>query len=288
MGAPASTPLVTVCMPACNAEAYLREAIDSVLAQTHEQLELVVVDDASEDRTAHILREYAKSDRRVRVLTNEKRGGRYQTRNRALFESSPNARYVAVMDADDVCEPLRLQKQVAYLEEHPDIAVVGSHISLIDESSKLIGARRYPTDPHEIAFRRFVANPFAHPTVMMRAAVLRQMGGYDGSRNVIGDYELFLRMLDKHRGANLDEYLVKYRVSPGQSKATSTGRVLRQTVLLKLAHLRFPQAAHPLVLGRLAAEAALCTLPPQWVLWLYRRVYRIADVAKNSSVGFRE
>ncbi len=269
-------PFVSVLMPVCNGARYLREAIRSVLEQDYPSFELVVVDDASDDETPRILAQVAADDRRVKVVTNVERGGRYSTRNRAFSAARPDSEFVAVMDADDVCERHRLKRQVEYLEAHPGVAVVGSHIRFIDEDSRPLGVRLYPRSPEDVRRRRLIENPFAHPTTMIRARVLRELGGYDGGRNVIGDYELFLRILERYEGANIDEPLVRYRISTTQSKTTNTHVVLRHSIRLKLDHLGLEDALRPAVLARFAGEVALCALPASVVLWLFRRRHGLA------------
>src|SRR5690606_37354988 len=127
----ASTPLVSVAMPVYNSERYVAEAIESVLNQSFGDFELLIIDDGSTDETPHILKRYEQADDRVRVVWQEHRGIPY-TRNRA-WESAQGT-YLAWADSDDLCLPQRLEKQVAFLERHKDIAVCGGAIETFGNS----------------------------------------------------------------------------------------------------------------------------------------------------------
>jgi len=137
-----SVPRVTVTMMVYNAERYLRQAIDSVLNQTFTDFELLFLDDASTDRSLEIIQSY--SDPRIRLIRNENNRGVAYSRSKAL----PLARgeYVAVLDADDVALPERLQVQVSYLDSHPDICLVGSSCQVIEEDGSVRFIYHEPTD----------------------------------------------------------------------------------------------------------------------------------------------
>lgn len=268
-------PLVSVLIPACNAEAFLREAVDSVLGQDYPNFEVVIADDASDDGTRKVMEELAERDPRVRLVFNERRLGDAGTRNRLLDAASPDGAFVAVMDADDVCEPHRLRAQVDYLRTHPDIGLVGGHIRFIDDASAQIGERKYPLQPHEVADHRFIENPFAHPTVMMRTSVLRDVGGYDGTRQRLSDYELWMRILAKYEGANIDDYLVRYRISLAQAKSKRTRAILKATLALKLQHIDLRAVLRPQVPLRMLGELGLYCLPASLVLQLFYKRHKL-------------
>ena len=126
-------PRVSVILPAYNAEAYLKEAIDSILNQTFPDFQLIVINDCSTDGTEEIIRQYA--DPRLVPVKNEKNLGIAATLNRGL--SLAQGDYIARMDADDISLPHRLERQVAYLDAHPDIAVLGTNVETFDENGPL-------------------------------------------------------------------------------------------------------------------------------------------------------
>ena len=206
----ADSPVVSVLLPACNAQRYIREAIDSVLDQTFKDFELILLDDGSTDRTPVILQKYAKADRRVRVQRGENRGIS-TTLNEGLAVTRGS--FIARMDADDVCYPERFAKQVGFLADHPDHVLVGSRCLLIDPGGYPICEKFDIVSDHEQidAALMNMSWPLVHPAVMMRAESLRKIGGYDPRYRTNQDHDLFLRLAEHGRLANLPDVLLKYR-----------------------------------------------------------------------------
>ena len=166
-------------MPAFNAEMFLREAVDSILNQTFGDFEFVIVDDCSTDATRQILEEYAGRDSRVKLFRNEVNRGIAATRNRLMAEASPESDYFALMDADDIALPERFEKQLEYLEAHPELAAAGSSIWIIDEESRRIGRRDYPSDPRRITAAMIRFNPISQSSVMIRRSAVKATGLYN-------------------------------------------------------------------------------------------------------------
>ncbi len=202
-------PRVSVIMGAYNCEGTVAAAVESMLAQDFEDLELVVCDDGSSDGTFAALEHLARADPRVVVLRNGRNSGLSATLNRC--RSAARGGYLARMDGDDVSRPDRLGKQIAFLDAHPEYAFCGCSIALFDGSG-IWGGIDYPERP---AARDFLLrSPYAHPTVVFRAASLAAVGGYDADP-AIGrseDYDLFMRLHAAGLpGANLPERLFEYR-----------------------------------------------------------------------------
>src|SRR5438445_5451065 len=171
------TPRVSVLLPVWNGEAFLEQAMESILRQTFSSFELIVIDDGSTDRTTAIAEEFASGDNRVRVLRRPHEG-LSAALNAGI--AATRGEYVARMDADDISVPDRLQKQVAYLDAHPACVAVGTWIEVVDEAGVHLGLKTFVETHEEIsaALLRGVS-PIAHPTVVMRRDVLRGAGGYD-------------------------------------------------------------------------------------------------------------
>jgi len=201
-------PLVSVVMPVYNSEMFLREAVNSILTQSYRQLELIVVNDGSTDVSAAILSSI--EDKRIRVLEHERNQGITQSLNDAIAVST--GEYICRMDADDVAVPHRIERQVAFLEEHPDIALVGTGTVLIDKDGTRIGQESYPESAYEIRREIFVHNPFAHSAVMIRKSVLDRCGFYDARFLHNEDYDLWLRIVAAYPAANLRDRLLLRRV----------------------------------------------------------------------------
>ena len=268
----AKGPFVSVVMPVYNGERFLREAIESVLAQSYGHFELVIVDDGSSDGSLQIAEEYAARDPRVRPLRNERNLGIVQTRNRAFAEASRDAVYFAVLDCDDVCEPKRLEHQVLFLEHNPDHALVGGHTLVIDEQGQTIGQRRYPTAHERILAVITRYNPIAQPTVMIRRTALDEVGRYDERYPRCQDYDLWLRMAVRWKLANLDEFTLRYRISAGQGKRTALRDSLRYTIEIQRRFLFRPRFFRPFNVLYFCAEHVLLVLPEPLVLFAFKRL----------------
>jgi glycosyltransferase involved in cell wall biosynthesis len=205
-----NSPLISVIMPVRDLRRYIGQAIDSVLGQTLGDFELLVVDDGSTDGTSEILAQFAKRDPRVRVLAGPAKGIA-RAMNLAVRES--RGQLVARMDGDDVCLPARFEKQVNFLRENPQHVLVGSHCILIDPDGRAICQKPGMPDTHEQidALLLEMKWPLVHPAVMIRAQALARVGGYNESYHTVEDHDLFLRLAEVGKLANLKDVLLLYR-----------------------------------------------------------------------------
>lgn len=228
MERPPDAPRVSVLMAVHNGERYLAEALDSVLAQTLADFEAVVVDDGSTDGSTAILDDYARRDRRLVVLRNDENRNLAAALNRGL--AACRAPLVARADADDVNRPDRLARQVAFLDAHPEVGVVGCAFHTMTPDGRRQGTKRYPTDHATIRARLLFANSFLHPGVVFRADVVRAVGGYDEAYWTAQDSDLWTRLRDRTRFANLPDPLVHYRTHGGSILNTRGGAGRRLSV----------------------------------------------------------
>lgn len=202
-------PQVSVLLPVYNAGRYLREALDSLLAQTLAEFEVVAIDDGSSDSSPAILAEYAARDARVRVVRNEKNMGLAATLNKGL--ALCRAALVARFDADDVCLPSRLEKQTDFMRAHPETAICGAWMRTIGSREGMI--LRYPSGDGRIRCRLLFHCPIGHPSVMLRRETLLEAGLlYNPEFEGVEDYELWIRARKVCRFDNLPEPLVLYRL----------------------------------------------------------------------------
>jgi len=211
MSQPEPEPRVSIVMPVFNGGAYLTEAVESLLAQTLSDFELVAVDDGSDDGSVAVLEGFRERDRRVRPIFAAHQGI-VAALNRGVTEA--RAEYVAIANADDVSIPERLARQARYLDEHEQVAVVGSAVETIDEVGRPGHRLRFPSEPGRVRATLRKHNCFAHPSVMFRRSVVAAVGGY--RIDYAEDYDLWLRISERFDLANLEEVLVLYRVHPGQ------------------------------------------------------------------------
>ncbi len=204
-------PLVSVVMPIYNAEPYLVQAIKSILLQTLENFELILINDASTDKTLQLIHKFQKKDRRIRLINNKKNLQMAKSLNIAINRTRSDI--IARMDQDDIALPDRLKVQYAFLQNHPNVAIVGNDIIIIDEHDKVIGKRTYPTTSKDLKKILFRYSPFAHPTVMFRKYAFKKVGEYNLEKHPCEDIDLWFRLGKEYEFASIPNFLFKYRVS---------------------------------------------------------------------------
>lgn len=205
--------LVTILMPVYNGEAFLREAIDSVLAQTYADFIFLIINDGSTDNTEKIILSY--NDSRIQYVRNEENLKLIKTLNKGL--SLVTTKYVARMDADDICVPTRLERQIEYMECHPLVGLVGTWCQTIGKKKKspIHSEENHDQeiDHEQICFKQLYQIQIVHPSCMMRMSVLQTLGNwFDEAYLHAEDYELFTRMSHVTNLANIPEVLHLYRI----------------------------------------------------------------------------
>ena len=205
-------PQVAVIISAYNSQEFIAECIESILAQTFMDFELIIVDDASTDGTLSVIKEFAQKDSRIRYARYEVNSERCFSRNKAV--SLATADLVAVMDADDVALPDRLEKQVAFMRGHGDVAVFGGAMEGY-ENHRLFVA------PTERLFAKLLFNSVIyHPTCMFHKKAFQRVGGYDESDPLAEDYNLWVSFAcEGYLLANIPDVLIRYRVHPDRQRA---------------------------------------------------------------------
>lgn len=201
---------VTVLMSVYNGQEYLDESIGSIVSQRFQDFEFVIVDDGSTDDTADILEDWNKKDSRIKVITNHDTLGLTASLNIGIKQAK--GKYIARHDADDISLSERLGKQFEFMESHPECVVLGTALLSVDSDGAPL-YRELRSIEHEDILSTILKGRggLAHPTVMIRRDVLLGVGGYDPCYEVAQDIDLWLRLADKGKLANLPEILVHYR-----------------------------------------------------------------------------
>jgi hypothetical protein len=207
-------PAVSVLMPVRNGERFVAEAVESVLAQTFADLELVVVDDGSTDSTPRILERIASRDPRLAVHRRDP--GRSVSEVLNFAADLARAPLLARLDADDLALPGRLQVQTDFLAAHPEIVLLGGQALLIDGSGRTFGKAEYPLRDEQLQAALLTGNPFVHSTVTMRREAFEAVGGYRLNFDHAEDLDLWLRLAEGRRIANVPDLVAAYRLHGNQ------------------------------------------------------------------------
>lgn len=204
-------PLVSVVMPVYNAGDFLRASIDSMLNQTYKNFEFIIVNDASTDETSKILKQYKRQDRRVRIITNKINLGVSRSANIAINETK--GEFIARMDADDIANSDRIEKQVNFLRRNKKVVAVGGQCELIDKDGIKIGEKIFPTDNNRIKNMIFSNVPLQQPTLMVNKNLLpKNFVWYDNDFSSAEELELIFKLFRLGEVRNLKDIVLKYRI----------------------------------------------------------------------------
>lgn len=227
MTAAGGTPRISVLMPAYNAERYIAQSIQSVLAQTDENFELIVVNDASTDSTRDVVLQYR--DPRLQLIDNPRNLGIVETLNRAL--ATARGRYIARIDADDLCIPTRFAKQKAVLDSRPDIIMVSAEMSVLSRGAVRFTRQRPETDLKALRWMLHLSNPVGHPSMMFRAEAVQRLGTYMRREfQYAEDFDFTHRLLAIGNVFIIPEYLVIYRQHGNNLTVTHRDEMARASI----------------------------------------------------------
>jgi glycosyltransferase involved in cell wall biosynthesis len=197
---------VSVIITVFNGERYIAQSIESILNQTFRNFELIVINDGSTDQTLDILQKY----KRLKVISQPNKG---ISKSVNIGLKAAQGKYIARFDADDICYPKRLAKQVAFLEQNPEIGLVGSFATIIDSRGNKWGCQKMPISDKEIRWVSLFKSPFIQPSMMIRRSEISNLiEVYDPNFIVAEDYDLWIRLLENTKAANIPEPLIYYRV----------------------------------------------------------------------------
>ncbi len=224
-------PSISVIMSVYNGEEYLSEAIESVIGQTFKNWELIIINDCSKDKTAEILADFASKDERIKVHTNEVNLKLPTSLNRAISESS--GKYIARMDADDICLPERLEKQFKFMEENPDVSLSSCRFMTVKNGVYQSGGAGGRCDDNSLRALLLVVNPILHPGVMAKAEVMKEFN-YDTTLTCTEDLELWTRIAMAGRKMEiLPEVLMIYRLHDKQITSTTLERQHKEVLKIE-------------------------------------------------------
>jgi glycosyltransferase involved in cell wall biosynthesis len=232
-----SRPLVSVIMPVYNERPkYLNLSVESILNQTYDHFEFLILDDGSSPEGAAALDAVARCDGRIRLIRQEN-AGLTVSLNRLIRQA--RGVFIARQDSDDISEPERFEQQVSFFFAHPGLKLLGTNCLLIDPGGKVLHRQRILTHPETLRRRMQRKNQFAHGSVMLHSEIFKIEGMYYEEYRYAEDYDLFLRISERHMVANLALPLYRYRINPESiSVAKSHQQVLMEMVAREVGKLR--------------------------------------------------
>lgn len=282
-------PLVSVVMPVYNASDYLEKAIESILNQTYQKFEFIIVDDASTDNSWKILKKFKKKDKRIKLFRNEKNLGVSQTAKLAIEKSKGS--FLARMDADDIAHPKRLEKQIKFLLKNPKTVAVGSQCYLINSEGKKIGQKLFPTKFEDIYKYIFTFIPVQQPTLMINKSKLpKDFEFYHDGMNTAEEVELLFKLFLYGKVENLNEKLHYYRLHDRNTSFQNLKKTFLLTLLSRIKAIT-KYSYRPPVIGVIATfiqTVLILILPNNFILniyWFLRKIkHRKIFVKKTPSL----
>lgn len=209
-----------------NTKDFVATAIESILSQSLQDFEFIIVDDASTDGSYAIAEWFAAVDPRIKLHRNDVNMWIAFTRNRLI--ALTNTDFIAVADSDDVSLDDRLESEFAFLASHPEYSVVWGHNLIIDENGQSLSLRKYSDDIQSVILKK---SPLSNPASMFRKSVFEAVGWYEPGRNLAEDYSLWVRMYaSDYKIKNLDQILISLRIRSWQTKSTKIKETLRSTI----------------------------------------------------------
>ena len=243
---------VSVVLPTHNRIETLRHSLESVLAQTYSPIEIVLVDDYSNLEIKRKIEELAQEDARIRIVRNEENIGFVRSLNKGIREA--RGKYIARLDDDDSwCDPKKLEKQVAFMEQHREYVLVGGGLIRVDEDGREIVRQLFPETDEAIRATMLITDPFVHPAVLFRKEDVQKAGGYDEKFHYSQDWELWMRLGKLGKYYNFQEYFVRYlQSSQNRSNKNMRHHLWLAIVARKRYKDRFPNFWKGYMLGWLS------------------------------------
>lgn len=264
-------PLISVLLPVYNARKFLRAAINSILTQTEENFELLIIDDHSTDGSWKIIAEFAKRDKRIRAFRNDINKGLVKSLNTLIPKT--RGTYIARMDADDIALPSRFTKQIELLTSNKNLVAIGGHEYIIDTSDKIIAEKYFPTDSRLMYNTLMNVMVIQPPLLMARGSVMRRLR-YDNKIFKNDDISMHFKLLEHGNFATVDEIIFKYRHVPTSLTHRNPKRVYFLALLVRLNAI-WKYGYRPAVSNILAVfpeTILVLLLPNAWIVKIFEVV----------------
>lgn len=281
--------LVSVIMPVHNGSLFVEQAIESILTQTYQNFELIIVNDLSTDSTPVIIERYRQLyPKKIKVIHLRKRHGAYGAANIAMRHAK--GEFIAPMDADDISHPKRFQKQVEFFLQNNEAIVVGTQARIIDEEGRIIGEKTFPTSRKEIYKKFLEVHPLVHPSCMIRRSLLPKKNRlYENKYGVNDDYYTFFTLFKYGKIFNLPDYLLDYRIHLGNSSLQNLKQKFYNTVKIRLvAMIKLNYKPTIGGLAKLLGQTLLVTTLPESLLINIYMIAKRIETPKRTKTSFSE
>lgn len=225
---------ISVIMPTHNAGDFLVEAIESIINQTYKNFEFIIINDASTDNTAKVLKKYQhKYPEIIKIITLKSKHGAFLAANRGIRISK--GEFIAPMDSDDISKPQRLEKEINFLRHNPEYIVVGTQANIINSKGKITGVKKCPQNSDEIKSMFFEYNPIVHPSCMIRRMFMPEKNTlYRNKYGVNDDYYTLFVLLKFGKFANLPQVLFNYRIHKNNSSLQNIKQKFFNSVRIRI------------------------------------------------------
>lgn len=282
-----NNPKISVVLPVYNAVGFLKDCLESILNQTYQDFEFIIVDDHSTDGSYEILEQYAKRHKKIKLFRNKKNKGVSEAVKKAI--SLSRGEYIARMDADDISFPTRFEKQIDYLEKNKKTVALGGQCLTIDENNKITGTKTFPNSFEDIYKYIFHFIPVQQPTLMIaRKRLPKNFTYYIDGMNTAEEVELIFKLFKYGKVENMDEILLLYRV---HDKNTSMQNVKETFLLTLLARIKaiFKYQYKPTKTGILYTfiqTIIVLTLPQKFIVFLYKIIRNTPLTATPQKINY--
>jgi glycosyltransferase involved in cell wall biosynthesis len=259
---------VSVIMPVYNTKQWVWEAIESILNQTFEDFEFIIIDDYSSDGSYEICKKYAEKDKRIKLYKNEKNKWISFTRNKLIELASTD--YITTQDSDDISIKNRIELEYNFLLNNPNYSVVWWNCEIIDKNGEKIWLRKYSDDISSVIMKK---SPLSNPSTMFRKSLFKKVWWYEKWLNYGEDYDLWLRFyLNWYGIKNLDQTLLKYRLREWQTKSTKLKETLKNTIKLQKKYIKLWIKTSFSDKIYLLCENILLLLPSKFIDFLFKKI----------------
>jgi glycosyltransferase involved in cell wall biosynthesis len=272
-------------MPVYNAEKYLSQSIESILNQTYEKFEFIIVDDASTDNSWKIIRSYAKKDKRIIPIKNRINLGVSLTSNIAM--SLAHGKFLARMDADDISFSQRIEKQFDFLKHNSEVIAVGTQCVVINSDDQVIGYKKFPTEHESLSQMSFWAIPLQQPSMMINLKKLpKNFKWYEPNKSSAEDVDIMFRFMLYGQIRNLPENLLFYRHLDNSLSHKDPKATFNLTIKSRLAaiNLGFTPTFKAVILN-LCQIIAVNLIPGNLINELWYRIRGIKNTPSNLTAG---